>query len=609
MKNIKRITAPLAAIFAAATVFMFAACSDHGAPDYSVDDPQFVTELSEFERDYTDKLERFMDGRENRTTYSDNEESAAKFLQEELSAYGYTGASIYDFDVKLSDKKTVSSRNVVATYAVADGKRTDSTKNVVIATDYDNRFDAPYEGLSGTRSPGVLYNGTSVAASLYIADYLMQSKPELDFDVTFVFFGGTTANSDGYPEGSYKFLTNLLKSEKHNNTVLLVELRRIGVDHVYAFSDVRKTKRETFFDGIARENSLNVYKPTQKSPSLPVTTLDGVPFSQWVQGGHSVAFFNSGIPTLDITGGNYETINMTDAESSEFGNICGTEDDTLANLKRMYPDYAEKAATAVSLVVKGILDADFIAAVEYDRDSFPNTSVLTKSWIWYLVVLGIVAIAYGAVCLARMRIDKKYPVAVARPKNVKMAVFGMDYEDRDENSIYIDIRPSNSVDNEIFPGIPNNGTSKPNVAPPVFGDLINNNANTPNSTDEREKVETNARESSDDSIDRQSSSDEIPQSAPPDPSEVDSEQSAEPSPSAADSKDPTEKTDADNKDDKAGQAETAAKPSPRKRTSAPTAGKSAAARKTTSAPKSSAAKKSASGSKKSDGGETPKDPS
>ena len=62
MKNIKRITAPLAAIFAAATVFMFAACSDHGAPDYSVADPQFVTELSEFERDYTDKLERFMDG-------------------------------------------------------------------------------------------------------------------------------------------------------------------------------------------------------------------------------------------------------------------------------------------------------------------------------------------------------------------------------------------------------------------------------------------------------------------------------------------------------------------------------------------------------------------
>ena len=275
----------------------------------------------------------------------------------------------------------------------------------------------------------------------------------------------------------------------------------------------------------------------------------------------------------------------------------------------MYPDYAEKAATAVSLVVKGILDADFIAAVEYDRDYFPNTSVLTKSWIWYLVVLGIVAIAYGAVCLARMRLDKKYPVAVARPKNVKMAVFGMDYEDRDENSIYIDIRPSNSVDNEIFPGIPNNGTSKPNVAPPVFGDLINNNANTPKSTVEREKVETNARESGENSIDRQSSSDETPQSAPPDPSEVDSEQLAESLPSAADSKDPTEKTDADNKDDKTGQAETAANPAPHKRTSAPTAGKSASARKTTSAPKSSAAKKSASGSKKSDGGETPKDPS
>ncbi len=455
--------------------FSLIACTDAGAPSHPVDKtPDYVVSADEFSQ----KLEEFLsDDRTNRTTYTDAERAAAEYLRAELVSYGYADDQsddgkkmIREFGGKNAKNETVKSQNVVATYRPSDVG--DGAPNVVIGAYYDNRFDASLSDDDPTdtyvtRSHGVLANGTGVATLLVLAEYLQTQKPELDFTVTIAFFGASAVNNIGVSQYYNKQMT---VAEKRN-TVLMIELQRLGVDHVYAFSDYRKTRRESFFDGVAAKSGLDVYKPTQKSPLiLSLRALNGIPFYQWVQSGNFSVFFNNGIPTLNVVGANWETIDLTDREGDSHANVGMGKDDTLANLKRNYPDYAQKMATAGTLVMNSLTADGFIDAMKYDRDNFPDTDVLATDWIWYAVVLGVMAIAAVVMTLLSRRLIKKYPVPPVVPpvrRNVKMAVFGMEYEDANSNDIFIDLKRVNDKTDDIFPGIPNNDGDG-NIFPPLF---------------------------------------------------------------------------------------------------------------------------------------------
>lgn len=429
---------------------LFAACSAHGAPEHSVTSPEFVA------ADMTDKLaatlDDFLGKNPDRTTNTVKEEAAANYLVEKLCAYGLTDAGVQDFTRTENKNDTVKGYNVVATYR-SKGRTMEndvSTKNVVIGAYYDNRYSVAYEGATALSAEGALANGTGVAALMYIGEYLATQKPELDFDVRLVFFGA----SFRYDTGAQAYFDGMEPAVRRN-TVLMVELQRLGCDHVYAFSDARKTEREPFFDRVAAENSLDIYKVTSKSPLIVNThALDGIPFYQWAHTGVFAPFFNAGIPTLNIVGANWETVDMTDAESANYPNISYSSADTLTNLKERYPDYAYKMATAATLVIRSLEADDFLATMIADYENFPDTSVLNKDWIWSLVVLGVILIAAIVVYLVIAHLGKKYRPRPVQQKRVKMAVFGMDYEDKDAEHIYVDIK--NSPVEEIFPGVPNN---------------------------------------------------------------------------------------------------------------------------------------------------------
>ena len=241
----------------------------------------------------------------------------------------------------------------------------------------------------------------------------------------------------------------------------MVELQRLGFEHVYAFSDERKSSREPFFDGVAADNKLDIYKPTQKSPIMTgMYALEGIPFYRWAHTGIFAPFFNSGIPTLNLVGADWETLDVTDNDR-----VTITSADTYANMLKNYPKYAENTATAASFMVKALEADGFLAAMQYDRENFPDTDVLNKDWIWYLVVLCSVLIGVPATYLVNARLAKKYPIVAPQPKTVKMAVFGMDYEDKNSADIFVDVKRVSALD-DIFPGIPNND------APSARGDSL-----------------------------------------------------------------------------------------------------------------------------------------
>lgn len=419
------------------SAFALAACADPGAPEHATDG----SGLSISVESVADKIKEFADI-EDRTTYTQGEKNAADYLHGKLIDYGYSDAEITDFSLN-DNNYQVKSQNVKAVYrSSAAGE---NAKNVIIGAYYDNRYGST-AGYTGVGATGAIGNCTGVAATLAVAEYLQTQKPELDYTVSIVFFGaGAVATY-----GAQYYYRNMSQTERAN-TVLMVELQRLGFDHVYAFSDERKTRREAFFDGVAAENKLDIYKPTQKSPIMSgMYALEGVPYYRWAHTGIFAPFFNSGIPTLNLIGGDWETIDITDNDR-----ITVTAADTYQNMVRDYPRYAENTAAAASFTVKALESDGFLAAMQYDRDNFPDTAVLNKDWIWYLVVLCTVLVGVLVMNLISSHLAKKYPIVAPQPKTVKMAVFGMDYEDKNTADIFVDVKRVSPTE-DIFPGIPNN---------------------------------------------------------------------------------------------------------------------------------------------------------
>ncbi len=431
------------------SAFALAACADYGAPEYSVDGSGLVISAESV----ASKIEEFA-AIEDRTTYTKGEKKAATYLMTELLDFGYDTDDVEVLGFSLTDNNyQVDSQNVKAVYRSSVAG--ENAKNVIIGAYYDNRYGTT-AGYSGVGSTGAIANCTGVAATLAIAEYLQAQKPALDYTVTIVFFGAGAVSD----YGAQHYYRGMSPADRAN-TVLMVELQRLGFEHVYAFSDERKSSREPFFDGVAADNKLDIYKPTQKSPIMTgMYALEGIPFYRWAHTGIFAPFFNSGIPTLNLVGADWETLDVTDNDR-----VTITSADTYANMLKNYPKYAENTATAASFMVKALEADGFLAAMQYDRENFPDTDVLNKDWIWYLVVLCSVLIGVPATYLVTARLAKKYPIVAPQPKTVKMAVFGMDYEDKNSADIFVDVKRVSALD-DIFPGIPNND------APSARGDSL-----------------------------------------------------------------------------------------------------------------------------------------
>lgn len=429
------------------TALCLISCSDYGAPDYNTKNPDYAVSP----KTLSDELVGFMTDNVDRATYTDGEKKAADFIENRLKEMGLDDVEQVDFEVRIEDVVSAvgKSQNVIARV----GSKNSNAKNVIIGAYYDNRYTQPYSGASYDAGEGVIGGGTSVATLLGIADYLQNHKSDIASGVcvNIVFFGASYVSN----AGASSFLDDMPASE-YKNTVLMIELQRLGVDHVYAFSDARQTKRESFFDRVAADNGLDIYKTTSKSPLITgLSALNGVPYYQWAHGGVFDVFFNSGIPTLNLVGANWDSSNLSDIESTKHPNLSYSEADTFRNLKKYHPDYADKMATAATLVIQSVCDKDFLQVMQYDKDNFPNTDALAMSWIWLLVLLGVIIIAAGVMYAVSMRLKKKYPVVVAAPPQIKMAVFGMDYEDKDAADIFIDVKP-HGLSEQIFEGIENN---------------------------------------------------------------------------------------------------------------------------------------------------------
>ncbi|MBD5131557.1 MAG: M28 family peptidase [Clostridiales bacterium] len=451
-------------------LFSFVACSDYGAPVDEANDPSYAVAPERMER----ILESFLTGHEDRTTFTEHEAVAAEYLQSVLTAdYGYDDVEIVEFKTIEGELVNLKSQNVVATYRAAN--RDENTKNIVLGAYYDNRYSQAYANASTFRSEAALTNGTGVATLLGIASYLTMYEVELDFDVTIVFFGAGFITDAGARE----FYNDYLTGELRARTVLMTEFQRIGGDHIYAYTDARDNKRESVLTDISKANGLDIYKVTSKSPQITSAyALDGIPYYQWAHSGMFTCFHDGGIPIINIVGASWDGMDLTDREGVEHDNVSFSGYDDLKTLAANYPDYGEKMAAAATLMIRAMESDEFLPALIDDRANFPDTIVLNKLWIWALIVFVVMAVVLIAVTFIAAHLAKKYPVVAPKPPRMKMAVFGMDYEDKNDADVFIDFK--NTADQEIFPGIPNNDPKPRDVIddifPSIFGATVDRQA-------------------------------------------------------------------------------------------------------------------------------------
>lgn len=431
-------------------------CSDHGAPEHATKNPNYVITPEQAEAEYSKfMIEKHID----RTTFTKGEKDAADDLVTRLKEMGYEDATTISFSTSENESGKLDSQNVVA-HLRPESK---TAKNVIVGAYYDNRNKAAYDGATPDGGEGAV-SATSVAAVLCVADYLANHKSSVDsqLNVTIVFFGASYMTNDG----AKAFLDDM-KDSDYRNTVLMIEMQRLCGDHIYAFSDARETKREKLFDRVAADNGLDIYKVTSKTPLITgLSALNGVPYYQWAHIGVFNVFFNAGVPTLNLVGANWESSNLSDIESTKHDNFLYSENDTLSNVKKYHPDYAQKIATAASLTVSALRDSEFTTVMTYDRENFPNTDAISASWIWYLVVLSVIIAGVGITAGIGAYLKKKHPIVVKAPPQMKMAVFGMDYEDKNSADIFIDIQGSGN--DNIFDGIENNAPKSNNPFDEIF---------------------------------------------------------------------------------------------------------------------------------------------
>ncbi len=121
-------------------------------------------------------------------------------------------------------------------------------------------------------------------------------------------------------------------------------------------------------------------------------------------------------------------------------NVAYTENDNVDYLNSHMPSYSRKMADAANLVYGCLTSEDFVASIENTKSAARDYSIYTKIWIPSVIAIGVIILAALSLIPIARRFEKKYPPKPPSVRKLKVAVFGMDYEDASSGDIFVDLR-------------------------------------------------------------------------------------------------------------------------------------------------------------------------
>lgn len=389
------------------------------------------------EASMTAALDEFMgegeESRKDRTSFGEGEKKAAEYLKNELSACGYSEEggtlSVQNFNVEVTQRYTnetqkLESQNVIAVFNPGH------ENNVVVGAYYDNLYSqVALVGLGGTAGEGVFKNATGVTVLLELAKAFSENAPETDFTVYFVFFGASEAGV----VGSSRFVTEYLKEVK--NVLLMVNLDGIAGD-INIYSDEVDTVQADLFaeNGANFETEFSVMK--RSAPLFPQSYAESLSYSHYGLIGDHVTFFEREVPVVNLFGGKIDGFSY-----------YKDKPDSLTSFKSEYAGYGKTMADTAALVYGTLCSDEFVSSAAAFRTDKFDYGFFTGGIYAQIAFIGLIILLAAALIFIVKHFEKKYPFKPVI-KKLKIAVFGMEYEQNTDNDIYVDIRQAG---NNPFP--------------------------------------------------------------------------------------------------------------------------------------------------------------
>lgn len=408
--------------------FTCAACSSSG----NVNAEEKITGVFT-EEGMTKALDDFLgsgdNARRDRTAFGDGEKSSAQYISAVLSEYGYEEGKTLEtqsISAELANRyntetKSLYSQNVIATYN--EGK----SKIVVIGANYDNLYsDIEDAGVTGDGGEGVLCNATGVATLLEIARVYKELSPSLDYTVKFAFFGAGEVGSFG----SGKFVTDYLNGGA--NVLLAVNLYGLAGEKVEVYADETDTIQDELFVKSGEKYDTAIERLSRATPLFPQQYADNLSYSHIGLISSHVSFFEKNVPSVNIFGGEYDGFSYRNYKP-----------DSIDSFRRDFAGYAKVMSDVASLVYGVTTSTEFAElAPSFGSDKF-DYSFFTESLYADFALLGAVAVLGIVLMLVVNALNKSKPNDNEKRK-VKIAVFGMDYEEKTDNVIYVDVFPKDA---------------------------------------------------------------------------------------------------------------------------------------------------------------------
>ncbi len=383
----------------------------------------------------------------DRTSFTDTIKTAADKLagadsgsDSELVALGTTGVEFLDSvyvdaqvesfttSVRVSkgfgyEQQDITSYNIF----VRPKNFNDDKKTILITTNYSNLYGENFI-TKAMKASGALGSAATTALAIKLANYM--STPEFSvnspYNFEFAFFSGTYEGNFG----SQAFVRDHAK-EIADNVILTINLERLGCGETYFYTDEADTPHGEFIEKFSDGYDVKEF-PSIGRVLLPIQTVDDMDYSHYALMSDNATFLSNGMSCLELIGGDFT--GLGDSEGGE-KYLTNTGLDTYANLEKYHPDYAEKLSSAATYIIE-------LTAKEELKDvcvgAATSYKVFTERWIAYVICLGVIIILILIMILIVNRFEKKYPVP-ASPK-IKIAVFGKEFEDIDENDIVVDIK-------------------------------------------------------------------------------------------------------------------------------------------------------------------------
>lgn len=389
--------------------------------------------------------------RMDRTSFSAGEAAAAQYLSQVMGGLTAWETQSNPFTYQpysAKPEELYASQNIVSVYkSPASGG-----KAVILGANYDNQYGdfktSSHTVLTATASSGAYMNGTGVATLLQLARAIDEQRPALDFDVYVVFFG---AGEMGH-FGAEKFVESYMSAALLENTLLMVNLQRIGGDHTYIYSDEVKTDHNEYLFSKVNELGLDFSRVPTTLPLMPADYLEGMQYVHMGMIGANKAFADRNVPYANIFGGTFDTLQLGLDDTKGQKSVIYTENDNVQYLNDKLSSYSYKMAETAELLFASLVSPDFVSAVENTKQNVYDYDWLMHPWIASVIMIGIILLSGLALVLVVKHLEKKYPYKPT-VKRLKIAVFGMEYEEKNDSDIFLDIKPNaHSNDRNPFDG-------------------------------------------------------------------------------------------------------------------------------------------------------------